>query len=440
MKLTRLSILDLGVILIASVLYYLLISQYIGAVDDIMYRYMRIDGHIRWDIPVNSFSDAILSQSEDYFSRNGRFLVHTIVQYLCGMSWGKYVFFLLSTIVFGLFLAGLIKIIKCINNGRCQPVFVFVLLMTLVPIPGQTLMGNMSFTLNYLWTSTASVWILYLYNLARIKQLKFSGWHKYAIFPFFFIAGCMHEGFSLPISGFMLLAICLDKKCRTKIILSISITYWMGTIITAFSPANFLRSAEASYLAGYGQSFIQKTIFVFTGLIGNEYLVWIFIISSVIVVWNRRHNPQYFNQYLPYITVGALALAFDIFVAYVGPHQLTPVALMGTIIVGAMGSSFKISYHKPVLEVINSGFAILIAFFWLNAFELRRELTEAWTEMHEKAATTNEEYAYGDKLLAIIGNNPSHILRFTSSRDAMLHVQNNHWFETLTSVLATGGG
>ena len=64
---------------ICGIAYFFLIRQYIPCVEDLIYRFSKVD-----ETPILSLWDAIVSQMYDYLHLNGRFLVHTLVQWFCG--------------------------------------------------------------------------------------------------------------------------------------------------------------------------------------------------------------------------------------------------------------------------------------------------------------------------------------------------------------------
>lgn len=428
---------DWLVILVSMALYYLLVREYIGAVDDVMYGYMRINGHIQWDRPVTSIFDALRSQCEDFYSRNGRFVVHTVVQYLCGMSWGRSMFFFVSTLFFGILLCGLFKTIRALNAGQCQPILAILILFTLIPVPGQTYFGNIAFTANYLWTSAVSIWVIYWFIRLRSGR-KYGMWHMAGMILIGAIGGAMHEGFSLPISGMLFIQILLDreKAFANKALLFFCIAYWIGTLSTVLAPANFLRSSETTYLVGYGQGIFKKIVTVTFGLLKGEYVVRLFVIISIIcAVWRKKLHGE-IKALSAFFVVGLLSLAFDIFVAYIGCHQLTPLALMTTVILGSFAA--KVRFGNQKLNVIlNCMAGLVVIVFFVTALDTRAELKKAWEEMHKDLSRPEVGYGNGARLLEIVDSTPNPVIRLTSSKDAMLHLQSNHWFETLSAVIAS---
>lgn len=425
---------DMVVIIIATILYYFLIRVYIGAVDDIMYAFLRHDGTIDWNQPIDSIAKAIQSQTEDYFTRNGRVVIHTIVQYLCGISWGREAFFILSSLFFGLLLWGIKKITVILTgkNGGYS-LLSLIVLMTLMPSPGQTMIANIAFTANYLWTSCATTWVIYYF--LRIKNgTKYSRNSKVFLIILFLLSGSLHEGFSIPVSGMMFIYLCLYLRKSNKILFLTTIAYWIGALPIVFAPSNFHRAAESTFLAGYGMGFFQKITFVSFGLLKEEYLIGLFLLCFIVFLM-RRSKMYKTSNFLPLFLIGFIALAFDIIVAYVGCHQLTPIALVTSIIVTAYLSKIII-WGRRTFIIVNASLIVIVGIFYSKIYCVRSEMRLYWDNMHTEIYNGN--YIIGDQLLNLSYSTSQSVLRFTQARDVLMHVQNKHYFEKLSSVIATG--
>lgn len=429
---------DWALIVVLIIAYYFMIRQYICAVDDVMYSYFRTSSGIDWSRPITSLCDAINSQKTDYFTRNGRVEIHTIVQLFCSMWWGRQVFFVLSSLAFGSLIGGVIKTIRYLNNGRCLSVLSFVVLLFLVPIPGQTFMGNIAFSMNYLWTSAASVWIIYFF--LRIKDgAQYNTVVLWLIVLFAICAGAMHEGFSLPISGMMFFYLCFNFKKAPKPLIYLIVAYWLGTLLTVTAPANFSRANETSYLLGYGQSFVGKAITVTTSLLKGQLLVQLFVLICIVGLIFRKRMVNIINAYWYFVVIGLLVLSFDIFVAYVGEHQLTPLAVATSIIIVGSVSRLIVLQSARTQIIINCALIVMSGIFYVSVLNTRIQIKQEWDRMHEVCSKSGETYANAHDLFLVINDIPDYKRGYEPIRDLMLHTCNKHFFEKLTSVMATNG-
>ena len=148
--------------LVAAVAFYLLDTQSLYICDDLYFSFVHpINGAIAE--PINSLADAIRSQCYDYFHENGRFLTQTMVHFSLGVL-GLKVFHVLNAIVFAFLLAAVKNYIKR-HTKEEQALSVIVLgVAILVPAVGTTFLRNVSLSVNYLWTCTAALWFVNLFE------------------------------------------------------------------------------------------------------------------------------------------------------------------------------------------------------------------------------------------------------------------------------------
>ena len=109
-------------ILVVFFLSFYVQNQYaIFSIDDWTYTFIVNENALNYQAvtedsiirqPVSSFSDAIISQSRDYFKTapsNGRFIIHTLVQYICGTKTMSQ-FIILNSLMFIAFTILIIKL------------------------------------------------------------------------------------------------------------------------------------------------------------------------------------------------------------------------------------------------------------------------------------------------------------------------------------------
>lgn len=427
---------DYFFLLCTGVAYFLLIKQYIDAVDDIMYSYVRENSHINWNHPVKNLFDVILSQSNDYLERNGRFVAHSIVQLFKSSTIGAYMFFILSSIVFVLLQLGIMRLYQIISNRNYNPILTLFLLFVLLPDPGHTYIGNIAFTVNYLYSSTLMVWTLYWFH--RISTEKTIISHR-NIYITIFLGATMHEGFSVPLSVFFLYYIIKHRKSISRPLVYFIIIYWIGAALTVLAPANFNRLGETNYLVGAGESFFTRARMVLLGLIKGEYLVQLFLGISILAFILRKNCRPLLHPIYPFIFIGLLSLCFDVLIAYIGSHQLVPIALMATLIFSYIISNMNFLRKKSVRIIINFILLIIMSIVYINVYDARKTIKVEWDNLHQTAAIKDVEYIDASKLIEACESPEDIIQRFTSKRDLMLHIQSKHFFEKLSSVKATAG-
>lgn len=210
--------------------------------DAVSYKFMSPVFDESVSVPVRTLEDVWISQTDHYFSTNGRFVVHFIVQLFCGL-WGKTAFAVCNALVWGILLVLLVRMcggIKKKQRGFCW------LAASCIWILFAQLPMDPPFQINYVWVATAICgW-----------QLLFNSWteNKYKlvlIFIYSVFCGQMHEGFSIPLSaGIVMFAINRRfRLTRTQFIAGVG--YGIGALLVILAPGNFVRLSMLDDVQGF---------------------------------------------------------------------------------------------------------------------------------------------------------------------------------------------
>lgn len=423
-------------LLIVGLGYYFMISQYVDAVDDIMYSYVRENSYIHWDQPVTSFYDIIKTQTGDYADKNGRIFTHTLVMMVMSFKYGTAIFFIVSSIMFVLTQYGMMKLIRFLNDNEYNPIFGLFILILLVSTPGQTLFGNVSFTMNYMFSSTMMIWALYFF-LMICRRKQYSRLQYVLICCVALCGSLMHEGFSLPVSGLFVIYLLKNWRRVDSRTVCFIIIYWIGTSIVSFAPANFARAVNGNIVGG-GENIFVKAKTVLIGFVKGELLVQILLILSVVIFILRHRFNDFYKKYTPFLIVALFSLFFDVFIAYIGTHQLTPIAVMLTIVISGAICRIKIISKKNFKIALSSCLAIFMIVVYSQALSARIRISQEWENMHDIASKSGVEYLDASQIIRQC-EQPEYIKRLSQNNILMLHVKDNHYFEMLTSVKATQG-
>lgn len=154
----------LGVIpyFLIGVVFYILDRQNVFICDDLFYAMNHKTG-----LPVESIFDAFQSQTQDWFSFNGRFFVHFIVQCFCGFI-PLEVFYLCNTLVFLVLLRMMVLYVRRHTRQGIRPLGILLLLSVfLLPPWGLGILGNIAFSVNYLWAGCAYLAFLLWFEKQR---------------------------------------------------------------------------------------------------------------------------------------------------------------------------------------------------------------------------------------------------------------------------------
>ena len=209
--------------------------------DDYAYHYIYVaDPHSAIERPssepIRTFADVIRSQIAHYIYVNGRIASLSLAQIFCGLT-GKWLFNILNTLVFVMFLHIMQKFVYGRHNILCISLG-FLMLMLPFPLQGETLYW-ITGAVNYLWPITFSLYLLYfLFERPRVLTL----WQLALFCIVTLVISWMNESTSLPVSALLLGYGLLNRKKITPQYVLISITYFIGTTAMALSPGSQQRA------------------------------------------------------------------------------------------------------------------------------------------------------------------------------------------------------
>ncbi len=296
--------------------------------------------------PVNSLHDAIVSQSRDYFKTNGRFIVHTIVQYLCGTKTIEQ-FTKINSVIFALFIILVIRIIN-IKLTICNLLMLISSIWILLPHKGLTFMGNITCSVNYLWAGTGTLLFIYLYQKLIQKELySFPALFLFTVYAF--IAGSLQESFSIGILVALFIYMIWKYKSINKQIIIVSIAYIIGSFICIFSPANFRRFDDID-----GAGFHFNSVL---GLLSSPTFI-LFIIIVIILIKNKIFI-QMFKENFIIITPIFFNLLFTLTIAYNGRHQLMSINVFCLIFIFRMWEKYNNQQVKYITTIAITSIALL---------------------------------------------------------------------------------
>lgn len=307
------------------VMYFILAQFSLFICDD--YRYAFIQGT---GIPIDNLRDAVISQSDAYMHENGRFLVHVIVQYIAGvlnMEWLA----VFNTFMFAVLVYFLYRLMDT-PSSRCNPIALMlsaiIMLILFMPNFGNVFISNIAMSVNYLWTTAASLAFIYIVghscrdNKSRLAMIWFSF--------FAFIAGCMQESFCIGIGAGLVAYGIWNRREVTKQQLIVSLFYCVGAAIVVLAPSNFLRVNAVNG----DVNFFVKCISNLYHLVLHATLFDLFVIMMCWMLLTDTRACLAFLKSNSLLWVAALVNAsFVVFVAFTGAHQLVCIEVMSLILI-----------------------------------------------------------------------------------------------------------
>lgn len=369
-----------------AMVYYLLVRQNMFICDD--FRYAFVQGT---DNYVNGWGDAVRSQMYAYVHENGRFLVHTIVQYFAGVlgiEWLR----VANTFIFVSICIFINKLLSSRNSTHEVSYALIVLALILcIPVPGYSYLGNIAMSVNYLWSSSLSLAFIYILELYLYESRRAYSHHCLVLLmSFSFVVGAWQESFSIGMSVALFAFVCIKKKNIDKATLMIILSYWIGASFVILAPSNVLREASwngentslaSRFIQGFGSVAVYAKTFDAMVLL----LLGLFF-------YNKHKLINIVKMDLIFILTSVVNVFFVACVAFTGPHQLVCVELFSSIVLLHILTEIvgSFSYSKASLTA-----SIVIFILLMPIYYYRSKVNEAYYQMIERAKSSTDGYLIG---------------------------------------------
>lgn len=328
--------------IIIGVAFYLLDRFSLFIVDDYDYAF-KFGTYER----IQSLKDIFVSQFDHYMLRNGRFLVHCVVQLFCGIL-GIEWFRIINTIMFVLFCAITTRLV-------CRTYRIPIMWYTLtafaiwlfIPRIGFTILGNIACGVNYLWVGVASVAFILLHQ--KVADAKLSTGANIGLVVIGVLIGSLQESFSIPISGALFLYYCFNLKKFKGSVVWLVCGYWLGSIALIIAPGNFIRlQKEVST-----ESIIIVSIRRFLAIFKDCWLLIVAVISHIVFLCKSRINVrQFVSQNILLYMMLLIGLAFTIIIAYTGEHQLFFIGWLVILIMLKLLYAYWCSANVKIQQIV----------------------------------------------------------------------------------------
>ena len=234
---------------VTGILFYWLNWYSVLAYDDWYYAMICEDADFFKPVsgrsPIESIGDIFVSQWNHYQYVNGRFLLHFIVQLFVGLL-GLRAFQVANTVMFVLLMKYLCRLcIPVQHRDRFMyyilTFLIFWFIMGMFMEVGFAYLSTIAFAVNYLWSATLFVWVIYEYyknkdNKANVTRVK-----KVVVFMLALLCGASNESFAVGLSAALFIYYCAHPKAFIGATRYLAFGLWIGTASLVFAPANFQR-------------------------------------------------------------------------------------------------------------------------------------------------------------------------------------------------------
>lgn len=194
--------------------------------DDYTFHFI-IENGVDSDRRINNIYDIFVSQYNHLLTANGRVFVHFVLQFILAFL-GKWFFNLLNPLVFLAYI--LLTAYYAVGKVSFPAVVVTTALVLFMPTFADIYLW-MAGSMNYLW---ASVVVLIFLNMLDHHEGHPIGWSSWKLLLLSFVAGCSHEGISVPIAvGFLTVMLLGCRKIRHTERFWMLVTFAIGAFICA---------------------------------------------------------------------------------------------------------------------------------------------------------------------------------------------------------------
>lgn len=317
-------------VVIVFIGFYLLnrFSVLIG--DDYWYCFHGVDDDGN-SLYVSSFYDAVKSQFHAYMTHNGRFIVHTLTSYFCGVL-GIKIFSLLNSLVFSFLFIGILRLSRIYIGYQIWDKYLIIfMLFILMPYPGQIFWGSIAMSINYLWTSCAIIYYIILYEGIKKHKLEHNFIGNIILFICAVLLGSLQESFTIGISGALFLYYCFHIKKLKGTVAYLVIGFWIGTAIIVMAPGNFIRLEEVNNASNVSMFISSLSNFVRLFVDTKLLITWL-VLYSLLLIKDRSRFRYFYKENFFYIW-SIILNASVVLISYSGERQLTCIELFSLILV-----------------------------------------------------------------------------------------------------------
>lgn len=349
------------------------------------------------DHPITSVKEALASQVVAYMECNGRFLIHTIVHLFCGI-WGPSAFAIVDTFMFLFFFWFMIKLTMTGKKNFYLKTFILLaLIWFFVPVQGVAFLGNIAFSVNYLWASVANLGFIIAYRKSKTDAAQW--WRLALLMLLGILVGSLQESFSVGIAGALFIYYCFHLKELKGQRLFLVLGYFLGALIIIGAPGNFIRmQGEQDPLINSGLKLLILTKWSYFRSILRYVPILAVLAVTLLLMYVRDKSAaiEFMRKNQIYLTAIVINVLFAVVIAYKGPWQIISSALFAIIILAKLifGQLENLSRKCRLIILSVTGIFMISTYFY--ALRIRQELFAEHEALVEAARETKSGIIWAD--------------------------------------------
>ena len=398
------------IVSVSAIVFYFQYKCYVPTSDDMYYQFICNDANQGYTASqigegtqyINSFSDVFTSMNWFYNHINGRYMVHVAVQ-TCVSMMSPNTFAVINALFYALFLLMVYRL--SIKFDKKTPIIKFLVCVAgawlLIPFQGNTFLGGVATTVNYLWSGVFTLSFLILHDYLLDKKTQFNIFTLLSLFIYGAFVGSLQESFSIGLAGSFFVYMLLKRKQLTRTEWYLILGLFLGTAFCVFAPGNMIRLSGQG-TAGGSSSFLMGCL--------SSWAVDAFLLT-VLMIWFSNRELLKKTLINSSFLLGILLFnsLFCMIIAYIGRHQLICISMCSLIIMFRLWFGYA-NWSSLAMRCLAS--VLVIATIVSNYFiyNIRMERYESFTKFCEVALSkpscgyvTCREY---DDVNYTVGNNP----------------------------------
>lgn len=381
-------------LLLCGVLYFGLEQNYIPSADDLFYKFYIDNPSMDKTIQIvnyphrmiESWSDIIPSQINQWYGSNGRFIVHATTQILTSF-FPQSVFVILSTLMFCFLLWGLGKL-SCpgnIKKGLLWGTFALVIVGT---DSFKGFMASIAFNLNYLWSATAMLGWLVLYEYILRTEKKYSIVKQSGLFLLSMFVASLQESFTIGIAAGVGLSFLMRIRNISKAEWVILVGFAIGACLNIFAPSNLTRSG--GQLLNGASHVIVDTLYYKA--------LWMFIITFAIHAFvMKKRMIDFIKQDIVFFTPIVVTWIFGFFIAYNGQRQFTIITLCAIILTIRLWTSKEIRVNSKVKYSLAALCSVYCIAVYPMLYQIKSDVRAGYDDCIDQLMNTDNRVLYSEK-------------------------------------------
>ena len=335
-------ILSISVLAIVAIIIYVFSANDTWLGDDIFYKF-------NWAAKsnleeINSISDIIASQWVHYFTYNGRYVAHWIVQLFCGIL-GQNTFAICNGLMY---IAFILLILKLSGSDFFNPLAV--LSASLLTLIAYDTYYAPSCQVGYVWMfSLVIIWI-YIFFKTNTKSI----FKLILIFLFSIMAGNSQEAITIGVSGALIIYAITNFKKVTPSQWTAFFGFGIGALLVACSPSTIAKAEKLS------TPLFNSLLYMISAL----KIFYIFIAILLIKTFTHSINlKEFYSKNNFYIHTIIILFLFNIIIGGCGNRQFLGIDAMSIILTLRLLNNAH--FRETTLIIVSILVALLFSYKWI---------------------------------------------------------------------------